>query len=144
MNEFTFEAEWTGGAGAIDRSQNLSTAIAAAARVLADSVAQDAGGAELPASVSEHILSLRDAGEDLGRALESMAARIAFLQQRNVLISVAEEDESAERAAQAVAALRTAAEQARRLSALISNAREPLVDLALTEEAGTAVWERYE
>jgi hypothetical protein len=134
MAEFTFETDWTGGSGAI----------ASAAQALAASVAQDAGGAETPGSVSEHVVSLRNAGEDLGKALENMAARIADMQKRNILISVQEEHAQSERSAEAVTALQAAAEGARGLSLLISGAAKPLLDLALTDEAGSVVWERYE
>jgi hypothetical protein len=144
MAEFTFETDWTGGSGAIDRSQDLSAAVAAAAKVLAASVAQDAGGAETPGSVSEHLDSLRDAGEHLIRTFENMAGQIADMQRRNILISVAQEGEQARRAAQAATALSAAADGARQLNVLILDAREPLLDLALTDGAGSVVWERYE
>jgi len=144
MAEFTFETDWTGGSGAIDRSQQLSAAVAAAAGVLAASVARDAGGAETPGSVSEHLGALRGAADDLVRAFENMAGQIEDMQRRNILISVAEEGAQARRAAEAVAALRAAAEGARQLNALISGARGPLLDLALTDQAGSVVWERYE
>jgi hypothetical protein len=144
MTVFTFETEWVGGSGAIDRSQQLSAAVAAAARVLAASITQDAGGAETPGSISEHLDSLHDAGEDLTRAFESLAGQVADMQQRNILISVAEEGAQGQRAAEAVAALSAAAEGARHLQALVSKARRPLLDLTLTDEAGSVVWERYE
>lgn len=144
MADFTFETQWEGGSGAIDRSQRLSDAVAAAARALAASVGRDAGGAETPGSVSEHLGSLLDGVEDLGRALDAMAAQVLDMRRRNVLMSVNEEGAQARRADEADAALREAAEGARRLVALISGARPPLLDLALTEEAGTAVWELYE
>ena len=144
MADFTFETQWEGGSGAIDRSQRLSDAVAAAARALAASVGRDAGGAETPGSVSEHLDSLLEGVEDLGRALDAMAGQVVDMRQRNVLISVNEEGAQARRADEADAGLREAAEGARRLAALLSGARAPLLDLALTEEAGTAVWERYE
>lgn len=140
----TFETQWAGGSGAIDRSQQLSAALAAAAHVLADSVARDAGGAETPGSVSEHVVTLRGAADDLARTFENLAGQVADMEQRNILISVAEEGGQTQSAAQAVAALRAAAEGARQLSVLISEARQPLLDLALTDEAESAVWERYE
>jgi len=140
----TFETEWAGGNGAIDRSQQLSAALAAAAQVLADSVAQDAGGAETPGSIAEHVVTLRGAGDELARAFENMAGQIADMEQRNILIGVAEPDGRSQRAAQAVAALRAAAEGSLRLSALIALTRQPLLDLTLTDEAESAVWERYE
>lgn len=144
MAEFTFETSWTGGTGAIDRSQQLSAAVAAAANVLADSVAQDAGGAETPGSVSEHLDALRTAGESVARALGYMADQIADMARRNILISVAAEGEQTKRAEQAVTALRSAADGARQLNSLISLARKPLLDLALTDRAGSVVWERYQ
>ena len=143
MAQFVFETEWKGGRGAVDRSQRLSEAVASAAGVLAASVAQDAGGAETPGSLSRHLDSLHDAGEHLVRALESMAAQVIDMQRRNVLISVSEQDAQAERAGEAVASLKAASDEARRLSARISDARRPLLDLALTSEAGSVVWERY-
>lgn len=144
MAELTFETTWTGGTGAIDRSQQLSAAVAAAAHVLADSVAQDAGGAETPGSASEHLDALRDAGESLARALGNMADQIADMARRNILISVSEEGVQAQRANQAATALRSAADGARQLNGLISLARKPLLDLALTDGAGSVVWERYQ
>lgn len=144
MAEVRFETDWAGGNGAIDRSQQLSAALVAAAQVLADSVAQDAGGAETPGSISEHVVTLREAGEELARTFENLAGQIADMDQRNVLISVAEPDAQSRRAEQAVVALRAAAEGSLRLSALISEARQPLLDLALTDEAESAVWERFE
>lgn len=144
MAEMTFETDWTGGSGAIDRSQQLSAALAAAAHVLADSVAWDAGGAETPGSAAEHVVTLRGAGEDLARTFENLAGQITDMAERNVLICVTDEDALAQRAADAVAALRAAAEGSRRLSVLIAEARQPLLDLALTDEAESAVWERYE
>ncbi|WP_034262722.1 hypothetical protein [Actinospica robiniae] len=140
----TFETEWTGGNGAVDRSQQLSAALAAAAHTLADSVARDAGGAETPGSISEHVVTLRAAGEDLARAFESLAGQVADMAQRNILISVTDESEQSQSAAQAVVTLRAAADGARQLSALIAQARAPLLDLTLTDEAESAVWERYE
>jgi hypothetical protein len=142
--EFTFETQWEGGGGAIDRSQQASAALAAAAHVLAASVAQDAGGAETPGSVSEHVVSLRAAAQDLVVVFENLAERIADMEQRNILISVREEGAQAERALEAVTALRAAAEGSRQLGELIADTREPLLDLALTDEAGSVVWERYE
>jgi N-acetylglutamate synthase/N-acetylornithine aminotransferase len=140
----TFETDWTGASGAIDRSQQLSAALAAAARVLADSVARDAGGAETPGSVSEHVVTLRGATDDLARVLENLAGQIADMEQRNILIGVAEEGAHTRRAAEAVAALRTAAETTRHVSTLMSESRQPLLDLALTDEAESVVWDLYE
>lgn len=144
MADFTFETEWTGGSGAIDRSQQLSAAVAAAAKVLAASVGRDAGGAETPGSVSGHLDALLGGVEELGRALDAMAGQVVDMRRRNILISVNEEGAQARRAGEADAGLREAAEGARRLAELISAARPPLRDLALTEQAGTAVWELYQ
>lgn len=144
MAQFTFDTDWTGGTGAIDRSQQLSAGVAAAAHVLAASVARDAGGAEAPASISEHLSALRDAAGDLARAFENMAGQIEDMRQRNILISVSEQDTQARRAAEAAAALRAAATGAQQLNGLISTARGPLLDLALTDEADSVVWDRYE
>lgn len=144
MAEFAFETEWTSGKGAIDRSQQLSAAVAAAVKVLAASVANEAGGAETPGSVLEHLDSLRDANKDLVQAFENMAGQLAKMRQRNVLISVREEGEQTQRSAEAVLALSAAADGARQLDLLISAAREPLLDLALTTEAGSEVWDRYQ
>jgi hypothetical protein len=144
MADFTFETEWAGGPGAIDRSQRLSAAVAAAGRALAASVGRDAGGAETPGSISEHLDALLAGVGDVGRALEAMAGQVVDMRRRNVLMSVNEEGAQARRAGEADAALREAAEGARRLAELISGARPPLLDLALTDEAGTAVWELYQ
>jgi hypothetical protein len=144
MAEFTFETSWTGGSGAIDRSQRLSAAVASATDVLASSVAQDAGGAETPGSVSEHLGSLAEAGENLIRVFENMAGQLSDMLKRNILISVSEEGAQSRRTGQAVEALRSAAEGARQLNALIALARKPLLDLALTDRAGSVVWERYQ
>ncbi|MFC1437004.1 hypothetical protein ABUW04_01945 [Streptacidiphilus sp. N1-10] len=144
MAEFAFETEWTGGKGAIDRSQQLSAAVAAAAKVLAASVADGAGGAETPGAVLEHLDSLRDANRDLVQAFENMAGQLARMRQHNILISVKEEGAQTQRSADAVLALSAAADGARQLDGLISAAREPLLDLALTTEAGSAVWDLYQ
>jgi hypothetical protein len=142
--EFAFETDWVGETGAIDRSQRLSQAVAAAAHTLAASVAQYAGGAETPGSVTEHVVSLGQASGDLVAVFENMAGQIAEMQRREVLISVKQEGAQAERAAQAVTALSAAAEGARRLGALIADAKEPLLDLTLTDEAETVVWDLYQ
>jgi hypothetical protein len=142
--ELTFETDWSGGSGAIDRSQRLSMAVAAATQTLAASVAQDAGGAETPGAVSEHVVSLREASNHLALAFDNMAAQVADMQQRKILMSVAEEGGEERRATEATAALRAAAEGARRLSALIFEAQSPLLDLTLTDEAESAVWDLYQ
>ena len=144
MAEFTFETDWAGGSGAIDRSQQLSAAIADAAHTLAASVARDAGGAETPGSVTEHVVSLRRATDDLVVVFERLADQIADMEQRNILISVGEEGAQARRTAESVTGLRAAAEGARTLAVVMANAQEALLDLALTDEAETVVWERYE
>lgn len=144
MAEFTFETNWAGGSGAIDRSQQLSSAVAAAAHTLAASVAQDAGGAETPGSVSEHVVSLREAAADLAVVFENLAGQIADMERRNILISVREEGAQVRRTAESVAALHAAAAGAHELAALVANAQQPLLDLALTDEAESVVWERYE
>lgn len=142
--EFAFETDWVGETGAIDRSQRLSQAVATAAHTLAASVAQYAGGAETPGSMTEHVVSLARAGEDLVVVFDTMAAQIAEMERRNVLISVKKEGAEAERAAQAATALRAAADGTRHLNALIAAAKEPLLDLTLTDEAETMVWDLYQ
>ena len=144
MAEFTFETDWVSDNGAIDRSQRLSQAIAAAAHTLKASVAQDAGGAETPGSLSEHVVSLRDASEDLALAFENMAGQIAGMEQRHILIGVSEQGAKSPRTAEAMTALRAAAEGARQLSVLIASTQAPLLDLTLTDEAESMVWDRFQ
>jgi NAD dependent epimerase/dehydratase family enzyme len=141
---FTFETDWASGKGAIDRSQRLSQAIAAATHTLMNSVAQDAGGGETPGSLSEHVVSLRDASEDLALAFENMAQQIAGMEQRNILIRVSNQGAKTRSTTEAVTALQAAAEGARHLSALIAHAQAPLLDLTLTDEAESMVWDQYQ
>ena len=144
MAEFAFETDWAGETGAIDRSQRLSLAVATAANTLAASVAQYAGGAETPGAITEHVVSLGHAGEDLAVVFENLAGQITEMERRGILISVRQEGTQAERAVQAAAALRAAAEGARHLSGLIAAAKAPLLDLTLTDEAETVVWDLYQ
>jgi hypothetical protein len=144
MAELTFETDWVGDSGAIDRSQRLSSAIAAAANTLAASVAQYAGGAETPGAITEHVVALGKATDDLVVVFENLAGQIAEMQRRSILMSVHQEGEQVERAMQAATALHAAAEGARQLSALIAGAKEPLLDLTLTDEAETVVWDLYQ
>jgi hypothetical protein len=142
--EITFETDWAGESGAIDRSQRLSAAAAAAVHTLAASVAQYGGGAETPGSVTEHVVSLGKAIDDLAVVFERMAEQIAEMERRSILMSVKEEGAQAQRAGQAVATLRAAAEGARQLSVLVADTKEPLLDLTLTDDAETVVWDLYQ
>jgi hypothetical protein len=144
MAEFAFDSDWLAGNGAIDRSQRLSMAIAAASETLAVSVAMDAGGAETPGSITEHAVSLRKAVDQLAAAFDTMARQITEMEQRHILISVRQEGVEAERATQATTALRAAAEGARQLGVLIAGAEVPLLDLTLTDEAESVVWDLYQ
>jgi hypothetical protein len=62
------------------------------------SVSQDAGGAETPGALSEHVVSLREASNHRALAFDNMTTQVAEMQQGKILMSVAEEGAEERRA----------------------------------------------